>query len=1436
MFPRKVFPGTACWALWCVVLCMIGAAVAPLWTGPTSAMQATAVGAMGAGERAVLGVGASSREGNRGADGYAFIGAHGLFQARNVQHAMDFGFRSAGFDLLPERGGNTEKLSFELLGIGRADLELLPGKGVALQAEQGVLVADHGSFRMEFRNSPAGMRHDIVVAQRPQGDGPMEARLQVEGGLVPVQEGPDAILFHALDQMRHTPVPKVRYSGLLVWDADGDTLSARMELRDDLVVLVVDDEEARYPVTIDPLSTTANTTIAGTQAGATWGSSVATAGDVNGDGYSDLIVGEALFDGVAGTDAGRARIFLGSATGLSNTPAWTVEGLTAGARCGASVSSAGDLNGDGVSDVVIGAPGHNGHGAAYVFLGVAGAGPSTVPTAVWTGDAQAASEVGFSVALAGDVDNDGRSDVLVGAPKYDAPPAAVDRGRVYCYHGSTMAIAQTLTGTSNSAQFGFSVAGAGDLNGDGVSDVAVGAPYQNSAPGTGNGFVYIFQGASGAGLPATATINRRGVSAANFGFSLSSAGDMNGDGRADLLIGAPGTTSGAGAVHLFLGDASTMVGATAASTLAGTAGDRLGYSVGLAGDVNGDGYADVIVGKPDRSSGSGRVEVYRGSATVALDAAHLYWSRNGSATGGRMGAAVATAGDVNGDGFNEVVAASPDESGQGSVRVYHGTPDLPIADPQWSVMGGLANERLGRSVASAGDVNGDGYGDVIIGISGYGGNGAARLYLGSSSGLSGTPAWTAVGETPQDLFGTAVASAGDVNGDGYADVLVGAPGFPSYTWRGKAYLYLGSPSGLEASPAWTYTGATLDERVGWSLTSGGDVNGDGYSDVVIGAYMFNSGQGKVYAFHGSAAGLSVAPVWTVLGTTNSFFGACVSLAGDVNGDGYGDVAVGAQYHDGPAGENEGAVFVYNGSATGLSVAPDWTVLGGQHGAEFGGSVSYAGDVNGDGYSDLVVGAHQFDNTYAGSGRVYVFHGAPFTGLSTSPATVLDGVMPSAFLGSSVCSAGDVNADGYSDIIVGSPGLDQSWLDQGAAQVFLGSSAGVTTAIAAQMIGPVNGAAGLQVGDVVALAGDVDGDGYSDLIAGSWTYGSNAGALYLYEGNGARGQAMSTFQYRSDLTTPVRSSNSTFASGCDWGIGQFARSSMGRSRAKLVWHTTGHGPTVPIWPFDDNNNLVTGEAAAWTDLGLSGVLLKQVLGVLPASTGQPAWRARLRHHPATALDGRMFGRWHMQGVHELQLPGLKLELGVCGPLPVTLLWQRTVCEDGVPVIEWATAAEVACASFMVQRSWDLVHWEPVEQVPCHGTSTTLRLYRVEDHGAQRGGTVYHRLVQVDVDGTAEGFDVLVAPPCAADGKDLEVWPVPFRDALEVRLFAPLRSGEVVNVELFDMAGRQVFVGHPSRVEGDRLHVEGLGHLPPGAYTLVLKSSLSGPLGRVRSMHF
>jgi hypothetical protein len=379
--------------------------------------------------------------------------------------------------------------------------------------------------------------------------------------------------------------------------------------------------------------------------------------------------------------------------------------------------------------------------------------------------------------------------------------------------------------------------------------------------------------------------------------------------------------------------------------------------------------------------------------------------------------------------------------------VYPLSVELLSASPVWFVEGSQVGARLGAAVATAGDVNGDGYSDVIVGAPGFtngqSGEGRALVYLGSAVGLADSPAWTAEGGQGDASFGSSVSTAGDVNGDGYSDVVIGAPGFANgESGEGRAYVYLGSASGLAASPAWTVEGNQIDASLGSSVSTAGDIDGDGYSDVVIGAPGFangESGEGRAYVYLGSAGGLVTSPSWSAESNqVDASFGASVSTAGDVNGDGYGDVIVGAPGYD--AGQNdEGRAFTYLGSASGLAAAPVWTAESNQDGAELGASVATAGDVDGDGRADVIVGAPGYDNGQSNEGRAYVFQGT-VSGVATTAAWTAEGDQADAAFGTSVATAGDVNGDGYADVIVGAPGYDNGQSNEGRAWV-RGSASG-----------------------------------------------------------------------------------------------------------------------------------------------------------------------------------------------------------------------------------------------------------------------------------------------------------------------------------------------------------------------------------------------------------
>jgi hypothetical protein len=294
------------------------------------------------------------------------------------------------------------------------------------------------------------------------------------------------------------------------------------------------------------------------------------------------------------------------------------------------------------------------------------------------------------------------------------------------------------------------------------------------------------------------------------------------------------------------------------------------------------------------------------------------------------------------------------------------------------VEGNQLSANFGWAVATAGDVNGDGFSEVIIGAPGYDGDqanaGRVYLYYGSADGLGSNPDWTDEGDQVKAGLGNAAGTAGDINGDGYTDVVVAADQYDNgQVDEGRAYAYYGSQGGLSPDPDWMGESDQATARFGCAVNSAGDVNGDGYADAIIGACLYDHhplkmNEGAAFVWYGSAGGFGADGTpgnagWMAAGDQkNAQFGFSVDTAGDVDGDGFADIIIGAPYYDiGP--ENDGRVFVYHGSQAGLSPTARWSAESGNiGGAQFGYAVSAAGDVNGDGYSDVIVGAPFYDHT------------------------------------------------------------------------------------------------------------------------------------------------------------------------------------------------------------------------------------------------------------------------------------------------------------------------------------------------------------------------------------------------------------------------------------------------------------------------------------------
>ena len=379
---------------------------------------------------------------------------------------------------------------------------------------------------------------------------------------------------------------------------------------------------------------------------------------------------------------------------------------------------------------------------------------------------------------------------------------------------------ETIT-PSPSVSYGYAVA-VGDANGDGYDDLAVGSDQAST--------VYVYQGTA-RGLTYLAGMNG---SNDTFGAALDFRGDVNADGYADLVVGNP-VESGAGEVTVWQGNASSLSLSTTLSTTGG--GAEYGSAVST-GDADGDGYDDVAIGSPSYVGAEGHVWLHAGSASGVGTA--RFADLDAPATPSGFGSVVDAGGDFDDDGYADTLATAPLYEGTteaGYVAIVSGG-----AIP-WSVSDfrvGELDAGFSQGAANVGDTNGDGYDDVLVGC---GGVAEARWYGGSASGLAASPAVTLT-EAVTDGYAEKIAAAGDIDADGYDDILLARPG--DDVSAGQVWVYSGGSGGPVTTAIWSLSGAS-GTGLGGALAAG-DMNGDGYGDVIVGA----PGDSSAYVYYGYA--------------------------------------------------------------------------------------------------------------------------------------------------------------------------------------------------------------------------------------------------------------------------------------------------------------------------------------------------------------------------------------------------------------------------------------------------------------------------------------------------------------------------------------------------------------------------------------------------------
>ena len=960
------------------------------------------------------------------------------------------------------------------------------------------------------------------------------------------------------------------------------------------------------------------------------GWSVSSAGDVNNDGYDDIIIGAHYAD-PNGDKSGASYIVFGKEGGFSTTielseldgsDGFRIDGASAGDKSGSSVSSAGDFNGDGYDDIIIGAP-HadpNGpySGASYVIFGKESGFSRTIDLSELDGSdgfridgANQYDWTGYSVSSAGDVNNDGYDDIIIGAHYAEGTAGysyviyghatsgasgiiSTNRTPVFENEPTDLSINENADGSAVPVSVGrvvasdadaadtltYSIVSTADQNGDSVTGFEVDGAGLITYVGTGlnaetiTSVVLTVSASDGEDSAQTSVaISVTNIDEGNASFVVTSDRDINAAVAGDVLTVALRSSDPDGDgtfTYQWYRDGVDIAGATGASYTITEAdgGNSLYVAVRY---TDGSGAAETVTASgvivPAPEDNADNIATATPPATPAiLNLADIdptigfrligeYDGLGEDNLNDRFGSVVSSVGDINGDGIDDfaigAAGADPNGDSSGASYVVFGNDDDAFAATMnlseldgsdgFRIDGEHRYDRSGSSV-SAGDINGDGYDDVIIGASSAAPNGYASgstyVVFGKESGFSETIDLSNIvrsgsggvridGENRRDFSGSSV-STGDVNGDGYDDIIIGVFGAdPNGDRSGSTYVVFGKadgPNGLngtielseiDGSDGFRINGRSADDASGSSVSSAGDINGDGYDDIIIGASWADpngvSNSGLTYVVFGKADGpnglngtielseLDGSDGFRIDGEGRSdYSGSSVSSAGDINGDGYDDIIIGAFGAD-SKGWFSGSTYVVFGKESGFSRTIDLSELDGSDGFRIdgegrsdysGSSVSSAGDFNGDGYDDIIIGADGADPNGDRSGSSYVVFGKEsgfsraidLSELDSSGGFRIDGENARDESGASVSSAGDINGDGYDDIIIGAPRTHYEGAGAGYSYVIYGYATSVTNidegnaSFVVTSDRDINAAVAGDVLTVALRTSDPDGDG------------------------------------------------------------------------------------------------------------------------------------------------------------------------------------------------------------------------------------------------------------------------------------------------------------------------------------------------------------------------
>ncbi|WBX77665.1 HYR domain-containing protein [Tenacibaculum ovolyticum] len=937
------------------------------------------------------------------------------------------------------------------------------------------------------------------------------------------------------------------------------------------------------------------------------GKSVSNLGDVNGDGIDDIITGApGINDGII-SDVGEAYIIFG-ATGITTASVdvnnltglngFTVRGVNASDEIGIAVSSAGDINDDGINDVLIGSSGK----AIIIFGNTTGFLPLYTITdingvnGIILEDTLLGGKFGETLSNIPDVNNDGIDDVIIGSPN--------NIGNAYVFYGGSTignTDAASLNGSNGFKIEGFSqsssgselnVSNAGDINNDGIEDVILGYPSYDEGSeryagrvvvvfGSSIGFSSVFSLSSLNGI--NGFIINEDIEYARLGNNVKSGKDFNGDGIDDLAI------TSANKAYVVFGKTTLFSPLIKISDILITdkfvfnAGwfrsiDRISGIDGLS-DVNNDGITDLIISSPHWTgyAKSGSVYVLYGNTSLpatmgsmninGVNGYHIFDDVRYSYKG--FGASVSNAGDFNNDGTNdfivgEIINLSHTYNKIGATHVFFGNTFVDIIDniaPIINCPSGpqelYANSVLPNyinflsSVSDNSSYNTDmqytqtpsegtlitSNTNVEITVTDESGNTSSCSFMVtlktttaeidcattnfSVNNLNGTNGIVIYGEDPHSETGYDVNTAGDVNGDGIDDFIVVAKGdtvnftgpYSAYhiDVRGGVYIIFGTSSGFPPNIDLEYLNGINGFKINndnlphsntssdiqfFKADTAGDINNDGFDDIILSNPNSRSSSGSnrvgnVYVVFGKNSGFSAdfdlatlngTNGFTISGTgTNAYFGNDLDNLGDVNGDGLDDIIVTNGTYSGHA--ESGKCFVIYGSASGYPALFDLSGLDGTNGFKItsdgstaeniGNSVAGIGDVNGDNINDIAIGGAK--------DRKFIVFGKPSGATFPSTFNVEDLNGSNGFavehststLGQSVEKANDVNNDGFTDVIFGKK------------YVLFGGNT-FPAVFDLESLDGTNGFSVSSTGKVFSFAGDFNNDNYDDLIFGDYS--------------------------------------------------------------------------------------------------------------------------------------------------------------------------------------------------------------------------------------------------------------------------------------------------------------------------------------------------------------